>query len=200
MCVHNLNNLHVWQRTIFMLLTTLHSSEDLISRFWPEFWMTTWYRTVSAESCTPIWQKRFHYHCGICLHMCPGACGFNTTLSLRHFVRLVCNWLDNKFSDTWIGRGGPIALNPNCPNLIPSFLLVGKHEGIVYTMEVHGRNDLKYRVDKADSDIVHWEPQSGVQFSVDVLRRRKNATDICWDYVKHIQCSDCFKRKEPGKY
>lgn len=50
-----------------------------------------------------------------------------------HFARIVHSWLNRKFGDNWIGRGGPVLWPPRSPDLtILDFYLWGRLKQIVY--------------------------------------------------------------------
>jgi hypothetical protein len=72
-----------------------------------------------------------------------------------HFASRVRNWLDNNFSDRYIGRGGPIAWPPRSPDLTPlGVYLWMRIKEKVYATELRDRDDLINRTEVAPADIV----------------------------------------------
>jgi hypothetical protein len=64
-----------------------------------------------------------------------------------HFAKSVRSWLDVKFSDRWIGRGGPISWAPRSPDLSPlDFFLWGYIRANIYKTRIEDLNDLKTRI------------------------------------------------------
>ena len=64
-----------------------------------------------------------------------------------HFSKAVRSWLNNKFPDRWIGRGGPISWAPRSPYLTPlDFFLWGHVKTNVYKTKVQDIDDLKARI------------------------------------------------------
>jgi hypothetical protein len=47
---------------------------------------------------------------------------------LTHFSKSVRAWLNEKFADCWIGRGGPISCAPRSPDLSPLDFFVGSYQ------------------------------------------------------------------------
>jgi hypothetical protein len=71
-----------------------------------------------------------------------------------HFSKDVRSWLDEKFDDRWIGRGGPISWAPRSPDLTPlNFFLWGYIKTKIYKTKVNDIDDLKYRIEKEIKDI-----------------------------------------------
>jgi hypothetical protein len=61
-----------------------------------------------------------------------------------HWAKLVRNWLDQKFTNRWIGRGGEIAWPPRSPDLTPpDFFLWGLLKDRVYSSKPRTIEDLK---------------------------------------------------------
>jgi transposase len=64
-----------------------------------------------------------------------------------HFSKTVRSWLNDKFPDRWIGRGGPISWAPRSPDLTPlDFFLWGHVKTNVYKTKVQDIDDLKARI------------------------------------------------------
>ncbi len=64
-----------------------------------------------------------------------------------HFSKRVRAWLNQKFNDRWIGRGGPISWAPRSLDLNPlDFFLWGHLKTNVYKTRVEDINDLKTRI------------------------------------------------------
>ena len=64
-----------------------------------------------------------------------------------HFSKRVRTWLDQKFDNRWIGRGGPISWAPRSPDLTPlDFFLWGHVKSNVYKTTVKDINTLKARI------------------------------------------------------
>lgn len=66
-----------------------------------------------------------------------------------HFSKEVRAWLNEKFDDRWIGRGGPISWAPRSPDLTPlDFYLWGYIKTNVYKTSVSDIDDLKDRIER----------------------------------------------------
>jgi hypothetical protein len=66
---------------------------------------------------------------------------------LTHFSKTVRAWLNKKFDDRWIGRGGPISWAPRSPDLTPlDFFLWGHIKTNIYKTKVDDIDDLKSRI------------------------------------------------------
>jgi hypothetical protein len=64
-----------------------------------------------------------------------------------HFAKTVRSWLDEKFNDRWIGRGGPISWAPRSPDLSPlDFFLWGYIRTNIYKTRIKDLDDLKTRI------------------------------------------------------
>ncbi len=64
-----------------------------------------------------------------------------------HFSKTVRAWLNKKFDDRWIGRGGPISWAPRSPDLTPlDFFLWGHIKTNIYKTKVDDIDDLKSRI------------------------------------------------------
>ena len=84
--------------------------------------------------------SRKMFHC-----MCIKTCGFSTMV--HHLILLV--WfevrghLDQRFGQTWIGHGGPIAWPAYLPNLTQlDYFLWGHMKSLVYETPVNSEEDL----------------------------------------------------------
>lgn len=67
-----------------------------------------------------------------------------------HWAREVRSWLDMKFPERWIGRGGPVDWPPRSPDLTPcDFFLWGVLKEKVYAMEPKTIEDLKKAITTA---------------------------------------------------
>ena len=68
-------------------------------------------------------------------------------LKYKLYRKPVRAWLNQKFDDRWIGRGGPISWAPRSPDLTPlDFFLWGHVKSNVYKTTVEDINDLKTRI------------------------------------------------------
>jgi hypothetical protein len=64
-----------------------------------------------------------------------------------HFAKSVRLWLNEKFGDRWIGRGGPISWAPRSPDLTPlDFFLWGYIKTNIYKTRIKDLDDLKDRI------------------------------------------------------
>ncbi|KAJ4450783.1 hypothetical protein ANN_02213 [Periplaneta americana] len=63
-------------------------------------------------------------------------------------------YLDRRFPDRWIGRGGPIAWPPRSPDLNPlDFYLWGHLKSLVYSSPVPDLESLRNRIVECSEDI-----------------------------------------------
>ncbi|KAJ4438126.1 hypothetical protein ANN_14065 [Periplaneta americana] len=71
-----------------------------------------------------------------------------------HFSRTARRYLDRRFPDRWIGRGGPIAWPPRSPDLNPlGFYLWGHLKSLVYSSPVPDLESLRNRIVACSEDI-----------------------------------------------
>ncbi|KAJ4436462.1 hypothetical protein ANN_16493 [Periplaneta americana] len=71
-----------------------------------------------------------------------------------HFSRTARRYLDRRFPDRWIGRGGPIAWPPRSPDLNPlDFYLWGHLKSLVYSSLVLDLESLRNRIVACSEDI-----------------------------------------------
>ncbi|KAJ4440078.1 hypothetical protein ANN_08211 [Periplaneta americana] len=71
-----------------------------------------------------------------------------------HFSRTARRYLDGRFPDRWIGRGGPIAWPPRSPDLNPlDFYLWGHLKSLVYSSPVPDLESLRNRIVACSEDI-----------------------------------------------
>ncbi|KAJ4439310.1 hypothetical protein ANN_07432 [Periplaneta americana] len=71
-----------------------------------------------------------------------------------HFSRTARRYLDRKFPDRWIGRGGPIAWPPRSPDLNPlDFYLWGHLKSFVYSSPVPDLESLRNRIVACSEDM-----------------------------------------------
>ncbi|KAJ4443132.1 hypothetical protein ANN_04782 [Periplaneta americana] len=71
-----------------------------------------------------------------------------------HFSRTARRYLDRRFPDRWIGRGGPIAWPPCSPDLNPlDFYLWGHLKSLVYSSPVPDLESLRNRIVACSEDI-----------------------------------------------
>ncbi|KAJ4427033.1 hypothetical protein ANN_26832 [Periplaneta americana] len=71
-----------------------------------------------------------------------------------HFSRTARRYLDRRFHDRWIGRGGPIAWPPRSPDLNPlDFYLWGHLKSLVYSSPVPDLESLRNRIVACSEDI-----------------------------------------------
>lgn len=71
-----------------------------------------------------------------------------------HFSRTARRYLDRRFPDRWIGRGGPIAWPPRSPDLNPlDFYLWGHLKSLVYSSPVPDLESLRNRIVACSEDI-----------------------------------------------
>ncbi|OXU20115.1 hypothetical protein TSAR_016502 [Trichomalopsis sarcophagae] len=71
-----------------------------------------------------------------------------------HYARLVRNFLNDRFPNRWIGRGGPIAWSPRSPDLTPlDFYLWGYLNDTVYRERPTTANDMRISIENACANI-----------------------------------------------
>ncbi|KAJ4432395.1 hypothetical protein ANN_21014 [Periplaneta americana] len=71
-----------------------------------------------------------------------------------HFSRTARRYVDRRFPDRWIGRGGPIAWPPRSPDLNPlDFYLWGHLKSLVYSSPVSDLVSLRNRIVACSEDI-----------------------------------------------
>ncbi|KAJ4445681.1 hypothetical protein ANN_12365, partial [Periplaneta americana] len=71
-----------------------------------------------------------------------------------HFSRTARRYLERRFPDRWIGRGGPIAWPPRSPDLNPlDFYLWGHLKSLVYSSPVPDLKSLRNRIEACSEDI-----------------------------------------------
>ncbi|KAJ4440420.1 hypothetical protein ANN_08561 [Periplaneta americana] len=71
-----------------------------------------------------------------------------------HFSRTARRYLDRRFPDRWIGRGGPIAWPPRSPDLNPlDFYLWDHLKSLVYSSPVPDLESLRNRIVTCSEDI-----------------------------------------------
>ena len=71
-----------------------------------------------------------------------------------HFARRVKEFLDQRFPNEWIGRGGPIKWPPRSPDLTPlDFYLCGFVKSKVYHNKPRSVSELKARIIEAIESI-----------------------------------------------
>ena len=64
-----------------------------------------------------------------------------------YFAKTVRSWLNNKFNDRWVGRGGLISWAPRSLDLSPlDFFLWGYIRTNIYKTRIKDFNDLKTRI------------------------------------------------------
>ncbi|KAJ4434880.1 hypothetical protein ANN_23451 [Periplaneta americana] len=74
--------------------------------------------------------------------------------SPAHFSPTARRYLDRRFPDRWIGRGGPIAWPPRSPDLNPlDFYLWGHLKSLVYSSPVPDLESLRNRIVACSEDI-----------------------------------------------
>ncbi|KAJ4447862.1 hypothetical protein ANN_09871 [Periplaneta americana] len=79
-----------------------------------------------------------------------------TNVQLFHLItsRTARRYLDRRFPDRWIGRGGPIAFPPRSPDLNPlDFYLWGHLKSLVYSSPVRDLESLRNRIVACSEDI-----------------------------------------------
>ena len=91
-----------------------------------------------------------------------------------HWGNEVCQFLNETFSDRWIGGDGPIPRPPRSPDIAPlDFFLWGYVKDIVYRTEVGDINDLRHRIIEAIDTV-----------TVDMLARIWQEIEYRWDVVR----------------
>ncbi|KAJ4448405.1 hypothetical protein ANN_10421, partial [Periplaneta americana] len=71
-----------------------------------------------------------------------------------HISRTARRYLDRRFPDRWIGRGGPIAWPPRSPDLNPlDFYLWGHLKSLIYSSPVPDLESLRNRIVACSEDI-----------------------------------------------
>ena len=89
------------------------------------------------------------------------------------YTRIVRNYLDETFADTWIGRGGSINWPARSPDLnLLDFFLWGHVKGQVYSRDLpRDENDLRARINAAMATVTEDMLDSAVQSLI--VRARK---------------------------
>ncbi|KAJ4435913.1 hypothetical protein ANN_18533 [Periplaneta americana] len=92
-----------------------------------------------------------------------------------HFSRTARRYLDRRFPDRWIVRGGPIAWPPRSPDLNPlDFYLWGHLKSLVYSSPVPDLESLRNRIVACSEDIRNtpgvWDP---------VRRSMRHRCEVC---------------------
>jgi hypothetical protein len=101
-----------------------------------------------------------------------------------HFSSDVRQFLDNHFSDRWIGRGGPILWAPRSPDLTPlDFFLWGHVKNNVYKSPIKDMNDLKTKIEMEIKSITK-ETLSNV-FS-NIVKRMNLCISVDGDHFEHL--------------
>lgn len=91
-----------------------------------------------------------------------------------HFSRRVRNFLNNRFPDRWIGRGGPQAWPPRSPDLNPlDYCLWGWMKSLVYETRVETVEGLHNRIFNAANIIIN-NPQA-IQRATRAINKRAAA-------------------------
>lgn len=89
-----------------------------------------------------------------------------------HFSLIVRNFLNNRYANKWIGRGGPIAWPPRSPDLTsPDFFLWGFLKNVVYERAPTTRADMIVRIRNACERI----PRNVLLSTVTHFGKRVNA-------------------------
>lgn len=71
-----------------------------------------------------------------------------------HFAQIVRDYLNNRYGQQWIGRGGPVAWPPRSPDLTPlDFFFWGQMKSLVYDTPVNDVMDLVARIEVAAATI-----------------------------------------------
>jgi len=98
-----------------------------------------------------------------------------------HFSCFVTDALNERLPDAWIGRGGPIPWQPQCPDLSPLyFFLWGYIKNIVFAEKIRNIQHLQDRITSAIETVTRdmikktWQE---IEFRLDVSRAT-NAADI----------------------
>ncbi|KAJ4431095.1 hypothetical protein ANN_19690 [Periplaneta americana] len=108
-----------------------------------------------------------------------------------HFSRTALRYLDRRFPDRWICRGGPIAWHPRSPDLNPlDFYLWGHLKSLVYSSPVPDLESLRNRIVACSEDIRNT-PGVWDRVRRSMRHRFKQVVDIL-----DIFCNDNDLRKE----
>lgn len=88
-----------------------------------------------------------------------------------HFALIVREFLNNRFANRWIGRGGPQHWPPRSPDINPlDFFFWGYLKSLVYTTPIETVDELRNRIEQA-CDIIRNTPEI-FQRVRESLRRR----------------------------
>ena len=91
-----------------------------------------------------------------------------------HYSRHVRVYLNESFSNRWLGRGGPVAWPPRSPDLTPlDYYLWGHMKTLVYETKVDSRAALRHRI-FAVAEHIHNHPDNTVSATQSLLMRAKN--------------------------
>ncbi|KAJ4442736.1 hypothetical protein ANN_04327 [Periplaneta americana] len=113
-----------------------------------------------------------------------------------HFSRTARRYLDRRFPDRWIGRGGPIAWPPRSPDLNPlDFYLWCHLKSLVYSSPVPDLESFRNRIVACSEDICNtpgvWDR---------VRRSMRHRCEVCIQAgggnILNIFCNDNDLRKE----
>ena len=103
-----------------------------------------------------------------------------------HFGRQVRSWLNQRYRDRLIGRGGPVSWPPRSPDLNPlDFYLWGHMKGLVYATEVTTRDELLDRIHEAAAAIHHTPEQLG-RVRSSLLRRAETCLRVQGAHIEHL--------------
>jgi len=115
-----------------------------------------------------------------------------------HFSCFVTDVLNERFPDTWIGRGGPIPWPPRNPDLFPlDFSLWGYIKNIVYAEKIRTIQQLQDRITSAIETVTRdmiqktWQE---IELRFDVSRATKTThIEIYEGKSKTLNFSEHFK-------
>lgn len=103
-----------------------------------------------------------------------------------HFGQAVRIWLNEKYPEKWIGRGGPIAWPARSPDLNPlDYYLWGHMSNLVYAAEVDTREELLQRIILAGNQIKENNFQI-LRASQNILRRARYCIEQNGNLFEHL--------------
>lgn len=94
-----------------------------------------------------------------------------------HYARIVANWLNDNFTEKWIGRNGPVLWPPRSPDLNPcDFFLWGHMKQLVYATPVNTIDELRQRVNNV-AEIIRQNPEMILRTQTSMARRIQACID-----------------------
>ena len=101
-----------------------------------------------------------------------------------HYRRQVVDWLNNNFTNRWIGRNGPIRWPARSPDLNPSdFFLWGRIKELVYKIPVENRDDALLKIQQAFQSL---SPEEIMKATHGIVRRSMACFNVQGGHFEQI--------------